>query len=117
MVAPVTEEKGIKTGKNAVTIQPGKIDRSPCGTGCSARLAVLHARGEITVGEPFIGRSIIESTFECRIESKTRVGSVEAVIPSLRGRAWITGIHQHLLDPDDPWPAGYRLSDTWPLIQ
>ena len=117
IVAPVEEVKGIKTGKNAVAIQPGKIDRSPCGTGCSARLAILNARGEIAVGEPFVGRSIIESRFECRIEAKTRVGKIEGVVPSLRGRAWITGTHQHLLDPDDPWPAGYRLSDTWPVIQ
>lgn len=117
VVAPVEKENGVKTGKNAVSIQPGKIDRSPCGTGCSARLAVLSARGEISPGEPFIGRSIIESRFECRIEANTRVGETAAVIPSLKGRAWITGIHQYLLDPDDPWPAGYRISDTWPILK
>ena len=107
---------GVKTGRNAVAIRPGKIDRSPCGTGCSARLAVLHARGELGPGEPFVGLSPIDSRFDCRIESLARVGDREAVVPSLSGRAWITGTHQHMLDPDDPWPEGYRLSDTWPQI-
>ena len=117
LVAPIEHQNDVKTGKSAVTIQPGKLDRSPCGTGCSARLAVLHARGEIAVGETFIGRSIIESRFECRIENTTKVGSVQAIVPSLSGRAWITGIHQHLLDADDPWPLGYRISDTWPDLK
>ena len=107
---------GVKTGRNAVAIRPGKIDRSPCGTGCSARLAVLHARGELSPGEPFVGLSPIDSRFDCRIESLSRVGGREAVVPSLSGRAWITGTHQHMLDPDDPWPEGYRLSDTWPRM-
>ena len=116
MTAPVEVSDGVKTGRSAVAIRPGKIDRSPCGTGCSARLAVLHARGELAPGEPFIGLSPIDSRFDCRIESLTRVGGREAVVPSLSGRAWITGTHQHMLDPDDPWPEGYRLSDTWPRI-
>ena len=116
MAAPVEVRDGVKTGRNAVAIRPGKIDRSPCGTGCSARLAVLHARGELDPGEPFVGLSPIDSRFDCRIESLTRVGDREAVVPSLSGRAWITGTHQHTLDPDDPWPGGYRLSDTWPRM-
>ena len=116
MAAPVEVRDGVKTGRNAVAIRPGKIDRSPCGTGCSARLAVLHARGELAPGEPFVGLSPIDSRFDCRIESLTRVGDREAVVPSLSGRAWITGTHQHTLDPDDPWPGGYRLSDTWPRM-
>ena len=116
MAAPVEVRDGVKTGRNAVAIRPGKIDRSPCGTGCSARLAVLHARGELGPGEPFVGLSPIDSRFDCRIESTARVGGREAVVPSLSGRAWITGTHQHLLDPDDPWPGGYRLSDTWPRM-
>ena len=114
--APVETRDGVKTGRNAVAIRPGKIDRSPCGTGCSARLAVLHARGELAPGEPFVGLSPIDSRFDCRIESLARVGDRDAVVPSLSGRAWITGTHQHMLDPDDPWPEGYRLSDTWPQM-
>lgn len=114
--APVTVRNGVKVGRNAVTIMPGKIDRSPTGTGCSARLAVLHARGEIDVGEAFVGQSILGSEFVCAIESKTMVGELPAVIPSLTGSAYITGTHQHMLDPRDPWPGGYRLSDTWPNL-
>ena len=116
MAEPVEVRDGVKTGRNAVAIRPGKIDRSPCGTGCSARLAVLHARGELGTGEPFVGLSPIDSRFDCRIEALTRVGDREAVVPSLAGRAWITGTHQHMLDPGDPWPDGYRLSDTWPRM-
>ena len=116
MAAPVEVRDGVKTGRNAVAIRPGKIDRSPCGTGCSARLAVLHARGELGTGEPFVGLSPIDSRFDCRIEALARVGDREAVVPSLSGRAWITGTHQHMLDPGDPWPDGYRLSDTWPRM-
>ncbi len=115
IAAPVTAEAGVKSGRNAVAIQPGKIDRSPCGTGCCARLAVLHARGEIDVGEAFIGRSLIDSRFDCRIEAETSVGGRPAIVPTLAGRAWITGTAQLMLDPDDPWPGGTRISDTWPV--
>ncbi|MHA1566376.1 MAG: trans-3-hydroxy-L-proline dehydratase [Alphaproteobacteria bacterium] len=114
IASPVTEIDGIKTGRNAVAIQPGKIDRSPTGTGCSARMAVLHARGELAVGEAFHGVSLIDSIFRCRIEATTSLGTKPAIIPSITGRAWITGTYQHMLDPQDPWPAGCRLSDTWP---
>jgi proline racemase len=85
------------------------------GTGCSARMASLQARGLMQVGERLIGKSIIDSRFDCSIVSATTVGARQAIIPSVRGRAWITGTHQIMLDPDDPWPGGYRLSDTWPL--
>ncbi|MFT5260091.1 MAG: proline racemase [Saprospiraceae bacterium] len=111
---PVNDEEGVKSGKSAVVIQPGKVDRSPTGTGCSARLALMHAKGEIALGEPFIGRSIIDSRFDCKIESLTMLGDVPAVLPSLRGQAWITGSHQHMLSPSDPWPEGYKVADTWP---
>lgn len=114
MAAPVETVNGIKTGRNAVAIKPGKIDRSPCGTGCSARMAVLHARGELTAGEPFHGRSIIGSTFECAIHKIVDAGGTPGIVPVIAGQAWITGTHQHMLDPADPWPDGYRLSDTWP---
>jgi proline racemase len=116
ITAPVVMENGVATGANAVAIKPGKIDRSPTGTGCSARMAVLHARGELKVGDRFVGRSIIDSEFHCRIEAAVRVGDRAGVVPSLAGRGWITGTHQHTLDPSDPWPGGYRLSDTWPKL-
>ena len=112
--APIEYRDGVAHGRNAVAIRPGKIDRSPCGTGCSARLAVLHAKGVLATGDPFVGISPIDSRFECRIESEATVGDRPAIVPSLAGRAWLTGTHQHAVDPADPWPRGYRLSDTWP---
>lgn len=112
---PISEVNGAKVSKNTVAIDPGKLDRSPTGTGCSARMAVLHAKGLMKTGDRLIGRSIIDSRFDCSIVKETRVGDKSAIIPSIRGRAWITGTHQIMLDPDDPWPGGYRLSDTWPL--
>ena len=111
---PVERQDGALMGRNTVAIDPGKLDRSPCGTGCSARLAVLHARGEIKPGELFIGRSIIGSRFDCQIQEVTDIAGRPAIVPSIRGRAWITGTQQLMLDPDDPWPLGYRLTDTWP---
>lgn len=116
ITAPVVMENGVATGANAVAIKPGKIDRSPTGTGCSARMAVLHARGELKVGDRFIGRSIMGSEFHCAIEAETEIGGRPAIVPTISGRAWITGTQQLMLDPDDPWPAGYRLSDTWPKL-
>ena len=117
MTLPIFEEEGVKISKNTVVIDPGKLDRSPCGTGCSARMAVLYAKGELKKGERMIGRSIINSRFDCSIVDETMVGDKKAIIPSIRGRAWITGTHQLMLDPEDPWPDGYRLSDTWPIKQ
>ena len=114
---PIFEEEGVKISKNTVVIDPGKLDRSPCGTGCSARMAVLHAKGELQKGDRMIGRSILDSRFDCSIVDETMVGDKKAIIPSIRGRAWITGTHQLMLDPEDPWPEGYRLSDTWPIKQ
>jgi len=97
-----------------VVIQPAKLDRSPTGTGCSARMAILHARGQIAVGQRFVGHSIIGSTFDCSILSETSIAGRPAIVPQISGRAWITGTHQYMLDPADPWPDGYRLADTWP---
>ena len=110
---PVTKGKRLTT-RHAVAIRPGKIDRSPTGTGVSARLAVLQARGEADVGTELIASSIIGSQFTGRIEALTNVGDRVAIFPSIRGRAWITGTRELLLDPSDPWPLGYRVSDTWP---
>jgi len=112
---PVEIVEGVKTGWNTVAIEPGKLDRSPCGTGCSARMAVMHARGNLAVGERFVGRSIIGSRFDCRVDRVADVAGRPAIVPAIAGRAWITGTHQLCLDPADPWPGGYRLSDTWPL--
>ena len=112
---PVERSDEGLVGRNTVAIEPGKLDRSPCGTGCSARLAVLHAKGQIGIGEAFIGRSIIDSRFDCKIAEVTEVSGRTAIVPELTGRAWITGTHQHMIDPEDPWPRGYRLSDTWPM--
>tara|TARA_B110000090_G_scaffold207566_1_gene259287 strand:- start:565 stop:1602 length:1038 start_codon:yes stop_codon:yes gene_type:complete len=114
---PIIREGSHLTTSAAVAIQPGKIDRSPTGTAASARMALLHARGEMKVGETFTARSIINSEFHGRIVETTTVGDIPAIIPEITGRAWITGTHQHMLDPEDPWPEGYRLSDTWPDLQ
>jgi proline racemase len=116
MAGPLRLEDGVMTGANAVAIRPGKIDRSPCGTGCSARMAVLHAKGVLAVGAPYLARSIIGSRFDCYVEAVTEIAGRPAIIPSIGGRAWITGLQQHMLDPDDPWPQGYRIADTWPNL-
>ena len=113
---PLAEENGALVGPNAVIIRPGKIDRSPTGTGCSARMAVLHAQGRMQVGDRYRAQSIIGSEFACGIDGVTTVGSTPAIIPTVSGRAWITGTHQLMLDPDDPWPEGYRIADTWPVL-
>jgi proline racemase len=114
VTAPLVCREGILTGANAVAIRPGKIDRSPCGTGCSARMAVLYARGEMSVGDRFIGTSIIGTEFECQIDRAVDVAGKPGISPIISGRAWIVGIKQLMVDPDDPFQGGYRLSDTWP---
>ncbi|MCA1242071.1 proline racemase family protein [Stappia stellulata] len=110
---PVTQGKDGLSGRSAVAIQPGKVDRSPTGTAVSARMALMAAKGEMAVGDTFTATSIIGSSFSGRIVAETRIGERAAIVPEISGRGWITGIHQHMLDPDDPWPEGYRLSDTW----
>jgi trans-L-3-hydroxyproline dehydratase len=99
--------------KNAVVVSPGRLDRSATGTGLSARLAVLHARGQMGVGDSMTHASAIGSTFDGRIVEEARVGDRSAIVPAIRGSAWITGIWQVFVDPDDPFPEGYLLSDTW----
>lgn len=99
--------------RNAVVVAPGRNDRSPCGTGTSARLAAMHAKGLIREGETFDHESIIGTHFESAIVGTTRVGPYPAVATTVAGQAWITGIHQYGLDPTDPFPEGYTLSDTW----
>ena len=112
----VEDRNGELTAVNAVAIQPGKIDRSPTGTGASARMAVLRAKGHMQVGDRYLARSIIGSEFLGRIEADTMIGDRPGIVPSISGRAWISGRRTEMLDPSDPWPQGYRLSDTWPRI-
>ena len=102
-----------KVTRNTCIVAPGRSDRSPTGTGTSARMAILHARGQMAVGETMIHESIIGSKFLGRIVSTTSVGGRPAIIPAIRGRAWITGFTTYLLDPDDPYPEGYLLADSW----
>lgn len=99
--------------KSAVSIKPGKIDRSPTGTALSAKMAVLEARGEMKVGQKIKAISIIGSSFEGKIVEKCNLNGTSTIIPEISGRGWVTGLHQHTLEPTDPWPEGYRLSDTW----
>lgn len=114
MTLPMREENGKKIGRHAVAIQPGKLDRCPTGTGCSARLALMHANGEIAVDEVFYGESLIDSQFECKILKETKLSRLDAIIPQISGTAWITGKQEIYRLESDPFPAGYRLSDTWP---
>jgi len=116
LTGQLEREAGTLTSRNACVINPGKIDRSPTGTGCSALMAVLHAKGLMRSGERFIGRSIIESRFTGRIEAETKLADRPAIIPSITGRAWITGTSTLMVDPDDPWPQGYKIADTWPKL-
>jgi len=116
ITAPLTREKGVLVGRNTVVIQPGKLDRCPTGTGCSARMALLHAQGKMQVGEHYIGESILGSRFDCHIDSTIQLKDTAAIYPVISGTAWITGTHQHTLDPSDPWPEGYRVADTWPVL-
>lgn len=95
--------------RHAMAIYPGWFDRSPCGTGTSARMAQLHARGELPIGTDFINESYIGSRFTGRLRSETEVGGKPAVIPSITGRAWLTGTAQYFLDPTDPFPKGFLL--------
>jgi proline racemase len=114
---PLYREEGRLMSRSAVAIQPGKIDRSPTGTAISARMAILNARGMLAPGETLTGVSIIDSRFVGTVVRETEVAGQRAIVPSISGRAWITGTSQLMVDPDDPWPLGYKLSDTWPEIR
>ena len=100
--------------RNAVVVAPGRLDRSATGTGLSARMAVLHARGLLGVGDSMTHASPIGSTFDGRIVAETSVGGRSAIVPAIRGSAFVTGVTQVVVDPEDPFPEGYLLSDTWP---
>lgn len=107
VTAPGTEGASARA---ATVIHPGWVDRSPCGTGTSARMAQLHAQGKLALGEPFVHASLIDSRFTGTLVEETTVADLPAVVPRVRGRAWITGTGQYLLDPTDPYPAGFLLS-------
>lgn len=112
IAAPIVDHGGgRKASRNATVAPPAHIDRCPTGTATSARLAIMHARGQIEPGQVFENRSIIDTVFEAEIVDTTSVGSVPAVVPSVAGRGWVTGIHQYGLDPTDPFPEGFRLDD------
>ncbi|MBB3396194.1 proline racemase [Rhizobium sp. BK060] len=112
---PIRVEGGLKRSKNTVIVSPGRHDRSPCGTGTSARLAVMHAKGLIGVGEKFVHESIINTEFIGEITETTSVAGRAAIRPAITGTAWISAFHQYVLDPTDPFPTGYRLGDTWKI--
>ena len=95
--------------KSTTVVHPGWVDRSPCGTGTSARMAQLHARGELAIGQPFVNESLIGTRFEGKLSGESEVAKRPAVLPEIEGRAWITGMGHYTLDPTDPFPAGFEL--------
>jgi proline racemase len=119
-----SDEAGID-GRNSVVMPNGRIDarnpsswrgaldRSPCGTGTSARMACLYARGQLSLGQPFVHQGVLGTTFTGMLHSCTTVGDLPAVVPSVEGRGWITGLSTHMLDRDDPFPQGYTVGDIW----
>ncbi len=91
----------------------GALDRSPCGTGTCAKMAALHARGRLDLDVPFRHEGVLGTVFTGRLIEKGRVGSYEAIVPELSGRAWITGFAQYVVDADDPFPDGFTVGDIW----
>ena len=101
-----------RPARAAVAISPGWLDRSPCGTGTSARMAQLHARGQLGLDEPFVHQSPIGTEFLGRLVDTARVGEFAAVVPTITGRAFVTGISSYLVDPNDPFPAGFSFREA-----
>lgn len=99
--------------RTCTVLKPGRVDRSPCGTGSASNLATMHARGLVKPGDVLTSRSIIGSEFRVELKQETTVANRAAVIPRVTGRAWIYGMSQIGLDPTDPFPRGFALSDTW----
>ncbi len=97
--------------RNTCIVAPGRSDRSPTGTGTCARMAVLHARGQMQAGDSMTHESLIGSRFEGRILAETTVGGLPAIVPSISGRAWITGLFSYFVDASDPWPEGFQVAD------
>ena len=108
--APATHPKA--TLKNAVVVPPAGMDRSPCGTGTSAKMAALYAKGQLQLNEEFVHESIIGTLFYCQLIEQTKIGEYRAVVPTIRGSAYITGIHQFVVDERDPFPGGFQLGKT-----
>lgn len=106
LVAPGSDARH---SRHAMAIYPGWFDRSPCGTGTSARMAQLHARGELPLHTDFVNESFLGTRFVGRLVEETTLAGVPAVIPTITGRAWVTGTAQYFLDPTDPFPAGFLL--------
>ncbi len=109
---------GLEThGRNAVVVSTGNLtgvlDRSPCGTGTCARMAVLHAKGKLPLHQDFVHEGILGTTFTGRLIEETSVGPYAAVTPTLSGQAWITGFAHYVLDPEDPFPEGFTVGDIW----
>ncbi|OLS61744.1 proline racemase family protein [Pseudomonas putida] len=102
-----------RTYQTCTTLPPGRVDRSPCGTGSSANLATLAARGLVQAGDQLVSRSTIGGQFQVTLLGHTEVGGKPAVLPRVTGRAWLYGLQQLGVDPDDPLAAGFMLSDTW----
>jgi proline racemase len=107
------KRESANTVRTCTTLLPGRVDRSPCGTGSSANLAVLHARGEVRVGEQQFSRSITGGEFRAEVLGVTSVGGRAAILPRITGAAWIYGTESLRVDPADPFPRGFALSDTW----
>ena len=102
--------------KNNVVVSTGNLgvlDRSPCGTGTCAKMACLHAKGQLPLNQDFVHEGILGTTFTGRLIERTRIGRYEAVVPTLSGQAWITGFAQYVVDPEDPFPNGYTVADIW----
>ena len=116
---PGTQGRGavvLSSGRFDATRQDGisgALDRSPCGTGTCAKLAVLHAKGALDVGVDYVNAGPLGTRFTGRIERTTTVGPYDAIVPSLSGQAWISGVSQYLLDPSDPFPRGFTVGDIW----
>lgn len=122
ITAPATDPA--THGRGAISVSSGKynptkgglsgaLDRSPCGTGTCAKLAVLHAKGLLGVGQDYVNAGPLGTTFTGRIEGTTKVGDYDAIIPSLSGRGWITGMSNYVLDPSDPFQTGFTVGDIW----
>lgn len=115
--------------RNAVIVSTGKLDwkrpsswtgaldRSPCGTGTCAKMACLHAKDQLGLGEDFVHEGILGTTFTGHLVKETKVGEYRAVVPTISGRAWITGFAQYVLESDDPFPAGFTVGDIWGMQQ
>ena len=105
------DDEGVMKG--ATILPPGRIDRSPCGTGNAARLAVMEARSQVSVGQTLNAKSIIDSEFQVEIVAKKTINGRPGILPRISGRGWIHGVHQVGVDPSDPYPLGYKVSDCW----